>query len=216
MKHKKAAAIFSLLIVLLLNSCFGANIDITLNQNGSGLIVLDYQIAKSLDSLGKLDGNENWNTIPVGKADFERTIERLPDIKLLSFNSKENEKNIVIESKMEFLSFQGLLAFLDASGRHTNFSGDISRGRLNMTLSESGNITNPGLEKLIMDIFESYAVKISMSFPGEGSLAVRDQKGTPLQAGKDIIASGKKVSCTFPLAVILASAGGISVEFNWR
>ena len=215
MKNKINFGLFSFLVIILMGSCFGLNMDITLNQNGSGTITLEYQISKSLDSLGKLDGNEKWNTIPLGKADFERTIDRLPDIKMLSFSTKENEKNIVIQTKLEFSSLNGLLAFLDASGKHSELSGNARSGRLLLTLNEGVNLTNPALEKLIADISETYQVKMSMSFPGEGSIAIKDQKGTLLSAGKDIIAKGKKVSCAFTLAEVLSSSDGIIVEFSW-
>ena len=222
-KHRKPAAVLFLLsLVFLLSSCFGINADIVLNPNGTGTITLEYRISKSLDSLGKLDGNERWNTIPVGKADFERTLDRLPEIKLLSFSLKEDGNDIVIAAKMEFQSLRGLFAFLDASGRRVSFSGDARSGRMLLTLSE-GRMNripadkNPNLAKLMADICEGDSVRMSMTFPGEGSLAVSDSRGKPLTAipGSEIIPGGKKVSCSFPLYEVLSSAEGLNVEFRW-
>jgi len=176
---------------------------------------LEYHISRALDSLGKLDGNERWNTIPVGKADFERTLARIPEIKLLSFSSKEDEKNLIIDSKLEFSSFKGLLSFLDAGGRRSVYSGNGNGGSLAVTLSEGMDSKNAGLSKLIADISESYSVKMSMSFPGEGSLAIYDLEGNPINAGTELITRGKKVSCSFSLSEILFSTEGIVVVFNW-
>lgn len=204
------------LAALLLNSCFGANMDISLNQNGGGVISLEYRISKSLDSIGRLDGNERWNTIPVGRADFERSIARLPDIRLLSFGSKENGTDILIEAKMEFVSLNGLLAFLDASGRRAALSGDARSGRLLLTLSDGKKAAGEDLEKLILGISGDYSIKLGMSFPGEGSLAISDLKGAPLSPVYAGSSKGKKVSCAFPLADVLLSPGGINVEFAWQ
>ena len=57
-------------IVMLLSSCIGVNADMVVQANGSGSITLEYHVSQFLESLGKLDGNENWPLIPVGRADF--------------------------------------------------------------------------------------------------------------------------------------------------
>ena len=215
MKRKLLAAILP--PVFLLCSCLGVSADIVLNRDGSGTIALEYRISGFLDSLGKLDGNERWNTIPAGKADFERTLDRLPDIKLLSFSSKEDGKNLVISVKMEFGSIKGLLAFLDASGRRASFSGDAGSGSMLLTLSKSAGSNNPGLDKLIGDISEGYLAVLGMSFPGEGSLSVLDAHGNSLEAipGSSITPRGKKVSLSIPIREILSAPDGIIAGFSW-
>jgi len=210
MKHP-GLSLISCLVILLLSSCFGMSMDIELRQNGSGTLSLEYQVSKSLESLGKLDGNERWNTIPAGRSDFERTLSRLPDMKLLSFSSKEDQKNVVISAKIDFSSIQDLLAFLDSGGQRSSFSGNSNSGRLVFNLSEGAGINNSGLEKLIEEISASYSVKMSMKFPGEGSLSVFDNAGKQLQTQT----RGKTVSCSFPLNTVLSSANGINAEFKW-
>ena len=198
-------------VLFLLNSCLGLDMNIALNQNGSGTISLEYRISKSLDSLGKLDGNERWNTIPAGRADFERTLSRLPEIKLISFSSKEDQRDVIISAKLAFSDINGLLAFLDASGRRSSFSGNAGSGRLLITLSGGAKNNDANLLKLIEEISASYSIKMSMSFPGEGDLAVLDNTGKALETQK----RGKTVSCSFPLYDVLSSANGINAEFKW-
>ena len=195
----------------LLSSCFGLQMDIALNQNGSGILSLEYRISKSLDSIGKLDGNERWNTIPAGKADFERTLARLPEMKLLSFSSKEDEKDVIISAKMEFSSISGLMSFLDASGRRSSFTGNAGGGRLLITLSEGAGINNPDLRKLIKDISAPYSINMSMNFQGEGNLEIFDNNGTSLEPQKQ----GKKLSFSFPLYDVISSGDGIKAAFSW-
>ena len=216
MKIKPLSGIL-LLSFLLLSSCLGINADIVLNQNGSGYITLEYRISKSLDSLGKLDGNERWNTIPVGESDFERTLDRLPDMKLLSFSSAENGKNLIVSAKMEFSTINGLLAFLDASGGKSSFTGDARSGRLVLTLNEAKQTQNTDLSKLIKDISIGYYCKMSMSFPGEGNLVISDKQGKSLASipESEIRDRGKKVSCTLPVFEILNAAEGMNVVFQW-
>ena len=209
-----------LLVLLVLNSCIGIGMDITLNQNGSGTIAVEYIISRSIDSLGKLDGNERWNTIPVGKADFMRTLDRIPEMKLLSFSSKENETNFIVNAKMEFDNPRTLMAFLDTGGRRSSFSGDARSGSMVLTLAEtrnSGPWKNDSLDKLIAGISEQYQIKVSMSFPNEGNLEIKNGQGLSLSGlpGSEINPAGKKVSFTLPLYEVLTSDEGINVEFRW-
>ena len=206
-----------LLVLFLLSSCIGISMDITLNRDGSGTVTLEYLVSQSLESLGRLDGNERWNTIPVGRADFERTMDRLPGMKLLSFSSREFGKDIAINAKMEFANLRALMAFLDAGGLRSSFHGDAASGRITLNLSEGNGIKDPALDKLIADISVSYFVRMSMTFPTEGSLTMTDAKGISIPALPEshIRTRGEQVSFDIPLYEILSSTEGINVEFSW-
>lgn len=211
---KLTVLIFPLLI--LLGSCLGLSADITLKENGSGNLTLEYCVSNNLDALGKLDGNERWNTIPVGRADFERTIARLPGMKLLSFSSKNDGKNTVNTVKLEFESINALLAFMDSGGRRSSFSGNAQSGSLSLSFGESAEIKNPHLNEFIEDLFKPYAVKLTMNFPKEGKLLVKDNAGNAISIpGNEIVPSGKKVSFSAPVYEVLSSSGGIKLEFLW-
>jgi len=214
---KPGPSIALIALCFALSSCLGISADISLNQNGSGNIALEYQISKALDALGKLDGNERWNTIPVGKADFERTMDRLPGMKLSSFSSKEDRNNLIINAKMEFEDLNSLMSFIDASGLRSSFSGDAHSGRIFMILNEAKAKNNTALEKLIAEISKPYSVKLSMSFPNEGSVKITNNRGFSLDdvPGSIIISSGKKASCSFPVNSVLSASNGINVEFLW-
>lgn len=201
--------------LFLLGSCLGVNADITLNQNGSGIITLEYRISKALDSLGKLDGNERWNTIPVGKADFERTMDRLPDMKLLAFSSKEDEKDLIFTAKMEFASIRGLLAFIDAAGESSSFSGNEQSGRLALALNKGRGNKNSSLDALLAAVAKGYYVTMSMTFPGEGTCTLTDSNGKPLGPADASGSKGKKASFSLPLYDVLSAPAGINAEFSW-
>jgi len=214
---KPSPSISLIALCFVLSSCLGISADISLNQNGSGNIALEYQISKALDALGKLDGNERWNTIPVGKADFERTMDRLPGMKLTSFSSKEGRNNLIINAKMEFEDLNSLMSFIDASGLRSSFSGDANSGRIFMAVNEGKAKNNAALEKLIAEISKPYLVKLSMSFPNEGNVKITNNRGLSLNdvPGSVIIPSGKKVSCSLPVNSVLSASDGINVEFLW-
>jgi len=215
MKRPPLAAILPLL--LLLSSCIDISMDITLNKDGSGTIALEYMVSQSLESLGRLDGNERWNTIPVGRADFERTMDRLPGMKLLSFSSREPGRYLATNAKMEFTNLRALMAFLDAGGLRSSLRGDAASGSIYLTISEGTGIKTPSLDKLIADISVSYFVRMSMTFPTEGTLKITDAKGIGIQALPEslINSRGEQVSFIIPLYEVLSSTEGINAEFSW-
>jgi len=218
---KKPSRLILLFIICYLlfaiSSCIGVSVDISLNQNGSGNAALEYQISKALDALGRLDGNERWNTIPVGRADFERTMDRLPGMKLTSFSSKEDGNNLIINAKMEFKDLNTLMSFFDAGGLRSSFSGDAHSGRIFLTLNDPKSKNTAALENLIAEISKPYSVKMAMGFPGEGSIKITDSRGFSLNEipGSIIIPSGKKVSFSLPLYSVLSATDGINIEFLW-
>ena len=209
-----AAVVF---FIFLHSSCIGISMDITLNRDGSGTVTLEYLVSQALESLGRLDGNERWNTIPVGRADFERTMDRLPGMKLLSFSSKEQGMNLATNAKMEFANLSSLMAFLDAGGLRSSLQGDAASGRILLNLSEGGGIKDPSLDKLLADISATYFVRMSMTFPTGGSLNLTDAKGITIQALPEslINSRGEQVSFIIPLYEVLSSSGGINAEFSW-
>ena len=217
MKHKQTSIVFLLLFSIFLNSCLGISMDITMNKNGSGIIAIEYKVSRTLETLGRLDGNEKWNTVPVGKADIERTIERLPGVRLISFNSREDKTDMITDIKMEFSTPSDLMAFLDAPGRISAISGDGNSGKLFLRLSDSEAIKNPGLKDLIEDISKNYAVRIGMTFHDQGQLSLSDNFGNDITIpGSEIVSMGKTVSFSIPLYEILSSTDGICAEFKWQ
>ncbi|GHT76702.1 hypothetical protein FACS1894124_8630 [Spirochaetia bacterium] len=94
LNRRVCGVLAGVLITGVLGSCIGMSADITIRRNGSGVLALEYRMSRELESLGKLDGNERWLPIPVGKADFERTTDRIPGLALKSFSSKTTDKTL--------------------------------------------------------------------------------------------------------------------------
>jgi hypothetical protein len=211
----KAAAV--LVVLLCLSSCLGVSADIALNADGSGTLALEYRISRTLKTLGEQDGNERWYPLPVGKADFERTLRRLPGLTLLSFAAKDDGKDLTVTVKLGFTTMEALVAFLDAYGENAVYTKTGGAGRLLLTLYGGGAEANKELEAFFAEISSGYAVKISLSPPVEGTLALLDRSGKPASPppGGEIQGGGKKLSFALPLAGIFTAREGLSLDFRW-
>jgi len=150
----------------LMNSCLGVAADITIRADGSGTIVLEYRVSQMLESLGRLDGNENWPAIPVGKVDFERSLARIPGLRLSSFSAKDvphsssgGGRDLLTKVALEFKDTAALLAFLDSAGSHASLTQE------NRNLPQAVNV-------LRLVLLESSDVPVNSDrppFPAAGS-----------------------------------------------
>jgi len=141
--------------------------------------------------------------LPVGKTDFERTIKRLPGLKLLSFSSKEDGNDALITAKLAFDSMETLLGFLGTGGA---FSSENGQNRLRLSLPGGGGETDGAFSKN----FEAYTVKIGLAPPGEGVLEV-----SAALPGAVTETKGKKLSYSAPISALL-SASGVDLIFTWH
>ena len=80
-----AAICFLAFVSVVFFSCMGVSSQIKLNADGSGTIKLEYRVALELENVGKLDGNEAYPPVPMGKIDLERSIARVSGLRLVSW-----------------------------------------------------------------------------------------------------------------------------------
>ena len=208
------------LLFPVLASCIGVSADITISAEGSGRIALEYRVSRMVEALGRLDGNERWQTVPVGRADFERSLARLPDMRLVSFSTREqaaggaaNGGDIINKAELEFKNIETLLAFLDASGEHASFVRQNGTNRLTFTLLEARDpaTADADLLALVRELSLGYELHLSLSVAGTASLTLKPE--TVPQAR--LVSPGKKVSFGIPTGELLSLPGGLELEFAW-
>ncbi|GHU80776.1 hypothetical protein FACS189468_1490 [Spirochaetia bacterium] len=207
-----------LLCALMLQSCIGVASDITLRRDGSGTINLEYRIASGLESLGKLDGNEGWPPIPVGRADFERSVSRIPGMKLASFSSARQGEDLVNTVKLEFAAIEALIAFLDASGQRAALSQKDGTYRLLLDFGapESAGDTSEFMA-LARQALEGYSFTFRLKLPGPAAMAWFDGEGRPLaapSAGKAGL-NGGTVEFSSPMADLVSAKQAMRLEVQW-
>jgi hypothetical protein len=213
MKKRRYAACL-VLLVLVLNSCIGVSADISIREDGSGKIVLEYRVSPMLEALGRLDGNERWQTNPAGRADFERTRARLPDLRLVSFSSKnESGGDVVNRAELEFKNIESLPAFLDGRGNRAAFIRENGKNRLSLTLLDATRSAAADAELLglVREVCRGYELRLSLSAPKTASLVMTPND---IPAAK-IVSPGKKVSLSIETGELLSLPGGLGVELIW-
>ncbi|MDR2633116.1 MAG: hypothetical protein LBC51_05785 [Treponema sp.] len=217
MKQIKGGFTLLMAAMLLLSSCIGVRADISLRPDGSGTLALEYRLSRMLEALGKLDGNERWLPVPLGKADFERTQERIPGLRLLSFASKEDDLDQYHQVKLEFSDPGVLVRFLDATGQRASLVQEQGRYRLILTFTEGRVKADQDMLALLSAVSEGYELQVKVSFPAEGSLRVYDREGSSWDTlpGIRVLPQGKGVSFMAPLGAVLTHNQGLYMELGW-
>jgi len=201
---------------VVLNSCLGVSADITIKADGSGKIVLVYRVSQSLESLGRLDGNEKMPAVPVGKQDFERTVSRIPGLKLSHYSSKDvpsasGGSDLVTSAVLDFKDTGALLAFLDSAGSNAAMvqNGQGALLRLNL-LNPSDGVSNPDLLSLLREVSAGYELGISLILPKNASAEM-----IPSVPAAKLVSSGKKVSFSIGMGELLSLKDGLALEIRW-
>ena len=191
---KKAIYIILISCLIIFSSCLGVSAEISLNADNSGTIVLEYRISRLLETLGAQDGNINWLPVPIGRADFERSLQRLPGIRMLSFNSKRDSSDLINTVKLQFSDMDSLLFFLDPGGQKASFESGAGVNRLVLQLTDERNLEqDEAFAGLIRSVSQAYSVYISL----------------------EITPRGKKTDFLMPVNDLLSASAPIILEFQW-
>jgi len=212
-KLKRLSGLLSFLFLLIFNSCIGLSMDIQMRNDGSGKINMEYRVSSMAEAIGKFDGNENWQIIPVGRADFERSIERIPGIRLVSFSSNEKQPDVITNVTLEFDNTQALLKFLDPQGNKTHYS----EGRLDIILIEADLNYDKDLLDLVRQVSAGYNFSISFSADINSTMTITDSAGNEIKppADSQFVQSGRKVSWSTAIAGMFDFTNGLGVSFRW-
>jgi hypothetical protein len=206
--------------VLVCSSCVGASMEIVTRQDGSGTIALEYRLSRELESLGKLDGNENWPVVPVGKADFERSAARIEGLTLRSFSERATPADRIYQAKFDFANPEALLGFLDSSGQRASLNREGGKNRLVLSFNDSaGQIDlDPELLDLVAESFAGYALDFAITLPRTPELRAADGSGgfTESPSVGTALVQGNRVSFSAAMADLVSAQSPARLEIVWQ
>ncbi|MDR0410731.1 MAG: hypothetical protein LBH75_01995 [Treponema sp.] len=205
-------------VVLCLNGCVSVNADIAMKSDGSGVLTLEYRILESLYRLGELDGNEMRPPIPVSKMDFERSVNRIDGLRLISFSAKteagrapqDENAQVVVAVKLKFSTLDALIRFLSGTGQRVVYSQENGNNKLLMVLWGEWEI-DPDLNSLAVAVLEGYHFSLRFSIPkGTAQFRLISTDGVKLDLG--VVGAGH---VTIPMSTLIAEKNGVQMEILW-
>jgi hypothetical protein len=227
----------ALAAAFIFSSCVGVAQETVIRRDGSGTIVLQYRFSRELETLGKLDGNEKWPSLPVGKADIERTLARIPGLSLRSFTTKTTGKDIVNQVKLDFTGLEALVHFLNGSvgdtgsygdtgaagdtgsagGQRASLARDGGKNRLTLAFGGSGGGTDPELLALLTTAMEGYVLDFGLTLPRAPELRILDGNGGLRETPPAGIVNlrGNRAGFSAPMAELLSAKEPVTLEILW-
>jgi len=215
---KKYPALFILIsFLLILNSCIGISMDIQMNKDGSGKIVMEYRVSQMLQNIGAFDGNESMPSVPISREDWRKTVDSISGFKLASYSSKKDKQDTIVNVTLEFKEEEALLAFLSPIGEKVTIKRTGASGTLEIILLDEPvplNEEDINLSKMLMD---GYKFSIGFKAPGNSVLAITDGSGnsSPAPASSEAVLSGKNVMFSIAMADLFELKNGLGLRFIW-
>lgn len=210
MVQKKSVFIaFSVLIIVSLSSCIGVNSNVSIRQNGSGTIQLEYRLSRMFEALGKLDGNEKQLPLPVGRTDFERTVNRVPGLALTAYSTSQDEKDLLVKAELSFTSLDALVGFLDAAGQDVRLVSDGGNRTMGLVLVRGIKHVDADLESLVKTLFAGYTIDMRFNFPATPTVSTVGNIG---QAA----VTGTSARYTSPVTDLVLSSEPVELRLSWK
>jgi len=222
MKKAKHSGLFLIAAVFTFTSCISLSIDIQMNRDGSGRLTMEYRISRALETLGALDGNAEMPAIPVSRSDWERTIERIKGVKIVSYSSSQKGQDTISAVVLEFSNPAALLALLDPDSSRASITADNNQNRFNLILNDGSPVSKYSddyetMMEFARMMFSDYKFEISLSAPGNSTLTFTNGKGNeiPKPSPVEAVTSGRRVSMSIGIMDLIEAQDGIGVKFLW-
>lgn len=208
---QKKSLFFALSVFMMvsLSSCIGVNTNVSIRQNGSGSIQLEYRLSRMFEALGKLDGNEKQLPLPVGRTDFERTVNRVPGLALTAYSTSQDEKDLLVKAELSFTSLDALAGFLDAAGQSVRLVSDGGNRTMGLVLVRGIKNVDADLESLVRTVFAGYTIDMRFNFPSTPTVSTVGNIG---QAA----VTGTSARYTSPVTDLVLSSEPVELRLSWK
>jgi hypothetical protein len=190
-------------------SCLGVKTEITVKTDGTGTVSTEYRISRELIDIGTLDGNARWPGVPVGRADFERTIDGLEGLTLISFATKEDGPDLIYRAVVGFSRLEDILPLMDYGGEALSLVRGERQSlvlRLAPNPEDKPDALEPELLALAEEAFQGYFFAISLSAPSPVEIRVTG-------GSSQVEQGGRKAGFSIPMYELISRKESPTVEF---
>jgi hypothetical protein len=197
MNRIRLAAITALSLVAL-GGCISTSMEVDLNSDGSGDIVLSYEFDEALYDMGVFDGSDVARPIPVTREEFEQAA-LVTGMQLRSYRFRNNEGAITVRARLSFSDIEELASLLGPEQLQVEL--DANGGSLRYLLASSSDpeLVSPS----IAEDLDPFTIRLVVDTPG----SVRETNGTILEDGS--------VEFSTTLGALASSSEEISWEIAW-
>ena len=196
--HRYRLAACAALAVLALSGCISTEMELDLNNDGSGSIVLAYEFDEALYDMGVFDGSDVARPIPVTRDEFEEAA-LVTGMRLRSYRIRNNDGTITVTARLRFESADQLVRLLGPG--QLEFETTSDNGSFRYLLARAVDADLTGAE-LAADL-EGYSITLVVDPPA----SVGQTNGEVLDNGT--------VRFTISLAELASTSNEVLWEIAW-
>ena len=156
-----------LTLALLLSGCLGATTSISIGDDGSGEMNIEYRISKLVAYIGAENSPDRYLSIPLTREDVEVVVDEIPGATLIRYDSNDETEDIVISADIEFDNLDALQAlFLRIDGPVLEFT--VSDGKTSMSLEIYDGLeisADDTISAMIRAFFSDYRLSWELEAP---------------------------------------------------
>ncbi|WP_460056468.1 hypothetical protein [Spirochaeta dissipatitropha] len=209
MKIKTNYVVYFLLcgILLTFTACLDIHTEIDLNSDGSGRLLSTNSIPKELLAFSAFEAPVKQLQLSLRKEYIDDYIGRLDGVTLHSYNQKENETHVIVETAFHYDSFEALQRLLQAQAmdaREVRNAADQKTGIALLIARGAAFDVPPG--PFSDEIAELVNLTFSLAGPDAITRVIPDIKHEK---------AGSRVSFSIPVEKILYSEDDFWLEFHW-
>lgn len=191
--------LFSILVLVSLTSCIGIDTQVSMRDDGSGSLQLDYRISQFMKNLDV--AKSDWHLpLPVSREDFQRTVDSIPGLRLVSLAQKEDERDVFINSRIDFDRVEAVNAIGKDGQIELSYSqeGDLHVFRQQIYRGSSLEGISQESLRMVETFFEGYALSYRVLAPATikshslGELSEDKRSVSYRTTVADLLKSGEK------------------------
>jgi hypothetical protein len=196
---KKLLLPILVVVVALLSSCIGIESQITLQNDGSGTLLLNYRVSRLMKNLDV--AKSDWHLpLPVSREDFQRTVDSISGLKLLSLAQREDERDVLIDARLAFTGVQAINSLGKEGQIELSLSneGDLHVFRQQIYRGRGLEQISPESLQMIQTFFEGYELSYRVTAPAAikrhslGELSPDQRSVIYKTSVADLLKSGEK------------------------
>ena len=196
-----------LVLFLAISSCLINSTGLELAANGSGSILLEYNVSDAFLRFAQYDDIDSQITLPINEYEFRRLSAISPGLELVQYRSRQDGDMTLISAKLEFEGLEALSPLFGSE--YSSTPGGLSVPLIT-GLADISREQRDSLRQLDPPI--AFHFSFSFADPGVTYRFIGDE---PRQIERENTAKGLRIAFSYSLKDLLEVQGATLIEFTW-
>ncbi|GMO47476.1 MAG: hypothetical protein Ta2B_29570 [Termitinemataceae bacterium] len=207
-----------LIASFLITSCFGVKTQIDLKKDGSGTAAFQYSVGKAfLETLAAQDSTNGTPALPLTREDFENATKNIPGIKIKNFNTRDNDRDHIVNVDFIFNDIKSIVTFLDSQSAKANYQNDGGKNTLSLYFTDDSQQLGQEEKQFIPYVFGGYNMEFSINLPSPTKVVYRNNAGQEIKKIPvgNVTVEKNTVKFVSPMTDIIVANDPVIVEITW-